>query len=76
MECKGVVHDVLDAAEQFIGRKLWRRFTNFDFFGVRAAGDREGDPPDKLSGGLIAGRCCACQDASCRPRPIRWPIRP
>ncbi|MEN6334972.1 MAG: hypothetical protein ABFE01_11970 [Phycisphaerales bacterium] len=41
MERKDVVRDVLDAAEQFIGRKLWKRFTNFDFFGVRAAGQDE-----------------------------------
>ena len=41
MERKDIVRGVLDAAEQFNGRKLWKRFTNFDFFGVRVAGRDE-----------------------------------
>ncbi len=41
MERKDIVRSVLDAAEQFIGRKLWKRFTTFDFFGVRVAGRDE-----------------------------------
>jgi hypothetical protein len=41
MERKDIVCGVLDAVEQFIGRKLWKRFTNFDFFGVRVVGRDE-----------------------------------
>ena len=41
MERKDIIRGVLDAAEQFNGRKLWKRFTNFDCFGVRIAGRDE-----------------------------------
>jgi len=71
MERKDVVRDVLDAAEQFIGRKLWRRFTNFDFFGVRVAGQDElilagvlGDAGEQYGLSLFRGPRAAASIAS------------
>lgn len=41
MEREDIVRGAFDAAEQFNGRKLWTRFTNYDFLGVRVAGRDE-----------------------------------
>ena len=41
MERKDIMRDVLQAAGEFNGRKLWKRFTNEDCFGVRIAGQEE-----------------------------------
>lgn len=37
MERSEIVRAVLDAVAQFNGRKFWKRFTNFDCFGVDLA---------------------------------------
>ena len=41
MKRKDIVRDVLQAASEFNSRKLWKRFTNYDCFGVRIAGENE-----------------------------------
>jgi len=41
MERKGIMADVLQAVQAFNSRKLWKRFTNYDCFGVRIAGEGE-----------------------------------
>jgi hypothetical protein len=41
MERKDIIADVLEAARGFHSRKLWKRFTNYDCFGVRIAGQEE-----------------------------------
>lgn len=41
MERKDIVCGVVQAAGEFNKRKLWRRFTNFDCFGVRITGQDE-----------------------------------
>ncbi|MCL5280650.1 MAG: SEC-C metal-binding domain-containing protein [Planctomycetes bacterium] len=41
MEREDIVRDVLQAAGEFNSRKLWKRFTNYDCFGVRIAGQGE-----------------------------------
>ncbi|MBM4026032.1 MAG: DUF2384 domain-containing protein [Planctomycetes bacterium] len=41
MESRDILSDVLEAAGEFNRRKLWQRFTNFDCFGVRIAGQEE-----------------------------------
>lgn len=41
MERTDIICGVLDAAEQSIGRKLWKWFTNYDSLGVRVAGRDE-----------------------------------
>lgn len=35
MERKDLIRNVLQAARQFNGRRLWKRFTNTDCFGIR-----------------------------------------
>lgn len=49
MRREDVIRDVLQAADEFIGRKLWRQFTNYDCFGVRIAGQ------DELMLGVVLG---------------------
>jgi hypothetical protein len=41
MERKDIIRDVLQAAGEFNSRKLWKRFTNYDCFGVRIADQEE-----------------------------------
>ena len=41
MERRDTISAVLEAAGKFNRRKLWQRFTNFDCFGVRIAGQDE-----------------------------------
>ena len=41
MAYRDTVSDVLEAAGEFNRRKLWRRFTNLDCFGVKVAGQDE-----------------------------------
>ena len=41
MEHKQVIGNVIRAAEEFNRRKLWKRFTNFDCFGIRITGQDE-----------------------------------
>ena len=41
MERKDIIGDVLEAARGFHSRKLWKRFTNYDCFGVQIAGQGE-----------------------------------
>jgi len=41
MKRKNIVRDVLQAASEFNSRKLWKRFTNYDCFGVWIAGENE-----------------------------------
>jgi hypothetical protein len=41
MERRDLIRDVLQAAGEFNSRKLWKRFTNFDCFEVRIAGEEE-----------------------------------
>jgi hypothetical protein len=41
MKREDIIRSAFDAAEQFNGRKLWKRFTNYDCFGVRIAGENE-----------------------------------
>jgi len=71
MERQDIVRGVLDAAEQFNGRKLWKRFTNFDFFGVRVAGRDElvlagvlGDAGEEYGLSLFRGPQAAASIAS------------
>ena len=49
MERKDIIRDVLQAAGEFNSRKLWKRFTNYDCFGVRIAGE------DELMLGVVLG---------------------
>ena len=49
MERKDIIADVLEAARGFHSRKLWKRFTNYDCFGVRIAGQ------DELMLGVVLG---------------------
>jgi hypothetical protein len=46
---KDVMHNVFHAAAEFNSRKLWKRFTNYDCFGVRIAGQ------DDLTLGVVLG---------------------
>ncbi len=41
MERKDIITDVLEATRGFHSRELWKRFTNYDCFGVRIAGQGE-----------------------------------
>lgn len=57
MERKDIVCKVLEAAGEFNSRKLWRRFTNSDCFGVKIA-DRacpDGDHGDEEMLATILG---------------------
>jgi hypothetical protein len=49
MERKDVIADLLQAAAEFNSRKLWKRFSNSDCFGVRIAGE------DELMLGVVLG---------------------
>jgi len=49
MESEGIIADLFDAAYEFHRRKLWKRFTNYDCFGVRIAG------LDELMLGVVLG---------------------
>ncbi len=49
MERKDIIADVFEAARGFHSRKLWKRFTNYDCFGVRIAGQ------DELMLGVVLG---------------------
>jgi hypothetical protein len=49
MERRDLIRDVLQAAGEFNSRKLWKRFTNSDCFGVRIAGE------DELILGVVLG---------------------
>ncbi len=44
MERKEIVQNVLQAAGEFQGRRLWKRFSNFDCFAIKASGPDEGSP--------------------------------
>lgn len=41
MKRKDIIAEALEAARDFHNRKLWKRFTNYDCFGVRIAGQEE-----------------------------------
>jgi hypothetical protein len=41
MERKDIICSLLDTVGEFNSRKLWKRFTNYDCFGVRIAGEGE-----------------------------------
>ena len=41
MKRKDVIHEAVQAAREFDERELWRRFTNYDCFGVRIANQDE-----------------------------------
>ena len=49
MERKDVIREVVQAARDFHSRRLWKRFTNYDCFGVRIAGE------DELMLGVVLG---------------------
>jgi len=49
MKQTDIVHTALEAAIEFHNRKLWKRFTNYDCFGVRIAGQ------DDLIIGVVLG---------------------
>ena len=49
MERKDIICNVLQAAAEYNGRKLWKRFTNYDCFGVRITGE------DELMLGVVLG---------------------
>ena len=49
MERKDIIADVLQAVAEFNRRKLWKRFSNYDCFGVRIAGQ------DELMLGVVLG---------------------
>jgi hypothetical protein len=52
MERKDVIRSILQAVDEFNGRRLWKRFTNFDCFGVRIFGG-EGEPESMI--GIVMG---------------------
>lgn len=49
MKRKDVIREVVQAAHEFYVRKLWKRFTNYDCFGIRVAGQ------DELMLGVVLG---------------------
>jgi hypothetical protein len=49
MDRKDIISGVLEAAGEFNNRKLWKRFTNYDCFGVRIVGQ------DELMLGVVLG---------------------
>lgn len=57
MEHKGIIQDLLRAADEFNRRQLWKRFTNSDCFGVRIAGraGADGSRGDELLLGVVLG---------------------
>jgi len=48
MKRTDIIHAALQAAIAFHSRKLWKRFTNYDCFGVRVAGE-----DDLIIGGVL-----------------------
>jgi hypothetical protein len=55
MERKEIIRNVVQAAGEFNGRRLWKRFTNFDCFGVKVAGRDEGPQPEPMLGVVLGG---------------------
>jgi hypothetical protein len=67
MAIKDLVRDVVQAAADFDGRQLWKRFTNFDCFGVRVPDQNElmlgivlGDAGEEFGLSLFRGQAAAC----------------
>ena len=75
MERKDLIRNVLQAASEFNGRQLWKRFTNFDCFAVRIPDRKEpmlgvvlGDAGEQYGLSLFRGpEAAACLEALLDP---------